>query len=94
VILLVATTLLVAVALVAAYFTVRASLAIEGLRKDITVSRKHMKEVTRLAHRTTVQQDRVNDKLYRSVKEIEAMMADPTVQRALRVTEKPPSRGV
>ena len=92
-ILLIATILLCVAAVVSAYYSARTARATEGFQSEVTEARKQMKVVVKHAQQTEASQARINDKLYRSVKEVEAAMADPGVQRALRVTETP-GRGI
>lgn len=76
--------LLAVVAVVATYFTVRASLAIEAMRSEITALRKQGKDVFKQAQRTERTALRIIDKVYGTNQELIEMMQDPAVQRALR----------
>lgn len=80
----VATVLLVLVAIAATYFVARATRAIVAIREDAADARKQAKVVLKQAQKAEASSVRVADKLYRLTKTIEEMLADPTVQRALR----------
>jgi septal ring-binding cell division protein DamX len=80
----VATVLLVIVAIVAAYFVARASLAITAMRDDTASLRKQGKDVLKQAQKTERTAARINDKLYGTHRELDEMLKQPEVQRALR----------
>ena len=83
-----ATVLLAVLAAVATYFVARASMAIVDLRHDIhnelVLLHKQSKAVLKQAMRTERTSNRIMDKLYHQHQDIEEMLTDPSVQRALR----------
>lgn len=95
IVLTVATALLAVVALVAAYFVARASIAIVDMRRTLlemqeqaTSLRKQGKDVMKQALRTERTANRIMDKLYQQHKDTEQilkpLLSDEEVRRAIR----------
>lgn len=77
------TVALVLIAAVATYFVARAALALVEARKEVTVLRKHAKEVLRDVQRTQKQAQRILERQYEFARKADALLMDPKVQAAL-----------